>query len=67
MKELMLDEDNQEKFEKYAEGVGFDIGIDFFGSSENPYMNDETRLAFDIWCASISTVKAEVRCLVVGE
>ena len=48
MKELMLDEDNREKFEKYAEGVGFDVGIDFFGSSENPYMNDETRLAFAI-------------------
>lgn len=58
MEEIMKNEENRLKFEDFADNKGFDLSIDFFDlkGDPNPFTDNNTRLAYEIWCASkIST------------
>lgn len=50
-----MSEEIRMSFEAYIVAKGFDITMDFFGENENPYFNDDTKLAYEIWCEAIKT------------
>lgn len=52
---LMGIEEVRLSFEKYADDKGFDMSIDFFNmrGDANPYTEQDTRLAYEIWCNAV--------------
>lgn len=59
IEEIMLEEKHRESFAGFADETGYDLAVNFFGEDPNPYFNEETRLAFEVWCAAISSVQAD--------
>ena len=51
------DEKCQLDFEEHASDIGMDLSQDFFNQrgDANKYINDDTRLAFSIWCNAIAS------------
>lgn len=50
--------DRQYRFEEWAEEKGFWLDQIFMGTDgfpDNPYKDDDTRLAYEIWCAAIDS------------
>lgn len=55
MEELMGIEEIRLGFEDWADQKGFDLSSDFFNlrGDPNPYTENDTRLAYEIWCSAI--------------
>ncbi len=55
MEELMGVEEIRLVFEKWADVKGFDLSEDFFNQTDcaNPYTEQDTILAYEIWCTAI--------------
>jgi len=54
---LMSDEVIRLGFEDFATELGMDLSSDFFNQRDdaNRYTEQDTRLAFKIWCAAVSS------------
>lgn len=55
---LMGSEEIRLSFEDFADPKGFDTSTDFFNlrGDANPYTEQDTRLAYEIWCNAVNSM-----------